>query len=264
MPDYEDLYLDVDGVKTHLLRGGEGPPLLYWHGAGGCGKWFPHHALLAQRFTVYAPDHPGWGGSEGPEWMDTIHDYTLHNDAIIRLLAIERPVLVGHSLGGWMAADFAVTYPERLKALVLVNSAGFPFDADSPVPDFFAAAARGRQHFAPLLFHKPDVAAAFFPIQPTPEDILTNFRHLTSTARITWHLWFDDKLPQRLARVRTPALALWGAHDRLFPAEMAEQFADAIPGAIWQLVSDSGHMLPFENPQALADAVIALDREASL
>jgi pimeloyl-ACP methyl ester carboxylesterase len=263
MPEFDELFLDVHGVKTHVLKGGDGPPLLYWHGAGGCGKWFPHHTLLSQRFTVYAPDHPGWGGSDVVEWMDTVHDYTLHNDALIHALDIEKPVLVGHSLGGWMAADFAATYPDRLKALVLVNSAGYPFEADSPVPDIFAAAARGQDHFARLVFHKMDVAAAFFPPEPTPEERLIGFRHLTSTARIVWHTWFDDKLPRRLARVRVPALALWGAHDRLFPAEMARQFAEAIPGGKWKLIDDSGHMLPIENPQALANAVIELAGEAS-
>jgi pimeloyl-ACP methyl ester carboxylesterase len=255
----EDLYLDIQGVKIHLLKGGSGPPLLYWHGAGGCFNWHPHHALLAEHFTVYAPDHPGWGGSEGPEWMDTIHDYTLHNDALIRKLGLEKPLLIGHSLGGWMAADFAATYPDRLRALVLVNSAGFPFEADAAVPDFFAAASRGGSHFAQLIFHKMDVAQAFFPAEPTPEEILTNFRHLTSTARIAWHIWFDEKLPQRLARIECPTLALWGKHDNFFPASMAQQFADCIPGARVQIVEDSGHMLPFENPQALVDAVLALE-----
>ena len=259
MPVFEELYLDVLGVKTHVLKGGSGPPVVYWHGAGGTGRWFPHHALLAGRFTVYATDHPGWGLSDGPEWMDTIQDYTLHYDALFRVLDIERPILVGHSLGGWMAADFAATYPDRLQALVLVDSAGFPFDADSPVPDFFAAAARGGPQFAQLLFQKMDVAQAFFPAEPTPEEILTNFRHLTSTARIAWHIWFDEKLPRRLGRIQVPALALWGAHDRLFPPSMARQFADAIPGGRWKLVEDSGHMVPFENPIALFEAVIELE-----
>ena len=258
MPGFEELFLDVHGVETHVLKGGEGPPLLYFHGAGGCGKWFAHHDLLAQRFTVYAPDHPGWGGSDVVEWMDTVQDYTLHYDSLIRLLGIEKPVLVGHSLGGWLAADFAATYPDRLRALVLVDSAGLPFEADTPVPDFFAEASRGGESFARLMFHKMDVAAAFFPLEPTPEERLIGYRHLTSTARIAWHIWFDEKLPRRLARVQAPFLALWGAHDRLFPAEMAKQFAEAIPGGQSRVLDDCGHMVPFENPRALVDAVLEL------
>src|SRR5689334_12181304 len=126
MPPYEEIFVDVYRVRTRLLKGGQGPALVYWHGAGGGDQWHPHHALLARQFTVYAPDHPGWGGSDAPEWMDTIQDYVLHHDALLRALGIERPILVGHSLGGWMAAAFAITYPERLAALALVNAAGFP------------------------------------------------------------------------------------------------------------------------------------------
>lgn len=263
MAQFEELHLNIHGVKTCVRKGGTGPALVYWHGAGGCGRWFPHHDLLAEHFTVYAPDHPGWGGSEGPEWMDTIHDYTLHNDSLMRALEIDRPILVGHSLGGWMAADFAATYPDRLKALVLVNSAGYPFEADSPVPDFFAAAARGGPAFAQLLFQKMEVAAAFFPAEPTEEEILIGFRHLTATARIAWHIWFDEKLPHRLGRVRTPSMVLWGEHDRVFPASMAQQFADAIPGGRARIVHDSGHMVPLENPQALLEAVLEMDKEAA-
>jgi pimeloyl-ACP methyl ester carboxylesterase len=262
LSDYSERFVDVQGVRTRLLVGGRGPDLVYLHGAGGCGEWFPHLDLLARRFTVYAPESPGWGGSDSPEWMDTIQDYVLHYDALLRDLGLARPVLVGHSLGGWMAADFAVTYPERLAALVLVCAAGFPFDAE-PVPDFFATMARGGPALDRMLFYKGDVAAAFLPPQPTPEEMLRRYHELTSTARITWHLWFDAKLPRRLARVKTPTLVLWGEHEQLFPLELGRKVADAIPGATLKVIEDCGHMLPFESPGALAEAIGAFVREAS-
>ncbi len=275
MSNYEELFLDVHGVKTRILKGGSGPPLVYWHGAGGGEMWFAHHAMLSEHFTVYAPDHPGWGGSDNAEWMDTIHDYVLHYDSVFRQLNIERPILVGHSLGGWMAAEFATTYPDRLAALVLVNAAGFPFD-DEPVPDFFAAAARGGPEFAQLVFHKMDVAMQFFPLKPTPEDILQTFRHLTATARIAWHVWFDDKMPQRLKRLtgtaqrpsgttRSPfptVLVLWGAHDRIFPVSLGHKYADAIPGATFKVFDDCGHMVPFENPSKFVEEIKELNAKA--
>src|SRR5579864_9017057 len=82
---HDTLHLDIAGVRTRILKGGSGPPLIYWHGAG-CGMaWHPHHTLLAEHFTVYAPDHPGWGGSDNPEW-DDIQDFVLHYDAVFRTL----------------------------------------------------------------------------------------------------------------------------------------------------------------------------------
>jgi pimeloyl-ACP methyl ester carboxylesterase len=257
MTRYEELDVTIDGVRTRVLKGGSGPDLLYWHGAGACGRWFPHHDVLAESFTVYAPDHPGWGMSDSPEWMDTMQDYVLHHDALLRALRIERPVLVGHSLGGWMAAEFAVTYPDRIAALALVNAAGFPFDTEE-VPDFFAVAARGGPEFAQMLFHKMDVAAAFFPTEVTAEDRLRMVHELTSTARLGWHIWYETKLPRRLSRLTAPTLILWGAHERLFPVALARKYAAAIPGARLTILEDCGHMVPFENTAAFCQAIVEL------
>jgi pimeloyl-ACP methyl ester carboxylesterase len=261
MSDFTERFVDVQGVRTRVLSGGSGPDLVYWHGAGGCGQWFPHLALLAEQFTVYAPENPGWGGSDGPEWMDTIQDYVLHHDALLRELGVERPVLVGHSLGGWMAAEFAATYPERLAALVLICAAGFPFTDELEVPDFFATVARGGSALTQMLFYKPEAATAYLSPQPTPEEILRRYRELTSTARITWHLWFDAKLPRRLARVKAPTLVVWGEHERLFPLELGRQYADAIPGARLAVIEDCGHMAPFESPESVAKAIGAFTKE---
>lgn len=256
MSNYEELFVDVEGVKTRLLKGGKGPPLVWFHGAGGVGLWFAHHILLSERFTVYAPEHPGWGGSDSPEWMDDMQDYVLFHDSLLRQLGLDSPVLVGHSLGGWMAAAFAATYPGRLKALALVNAAGLPFQDE--VPDFFAAAARGGPEFASLLFHKLDVAAFLMPANPTLEETLRFYHELTSTARLTWHRWFEDKFPRRLARIDVPTAVLWGAHERLFPVSHGERYAAAIPGAKLRVIPDCGHMLPFECPEELAEEIMDL------
>ena len=252
---FDELIMIIQGVKTRILKCGSGPDLLYLHGAGGGGGWLPHHAMLAEHFTVYAPDHPGWGDSDGPEWMDTMQDYVLHYDSLIRVLNIDRPVIVGHSLGGWMAAEFAAAYPAGIAGLALVNAAGFPFDdtgnADDMPPDFFAAASRGGPAFAKLLFRNQDAAAAYFSSAPTPEDILSRYRSLTSTARIAWHTWFEAKLPRRLARITSPTLVLWGAHDGILPPYFAHRYAAAITGSTLHILDDCAHMIPFENPAEL-------------
>lgn len=260
MSGCEELFLDIHGVKTCVRKGGSGPALVYWHGAGAAGQWFPQHELLAEQFTVYAPDNPGWGSSDKPEWMDAIQDFVLHHDSVFRELGLERPVLVAHSLGGWMASEFAATYPERLSALVLVNAAGMPFTTE-PVPDFFAAMARGGEERSRLLFYKPEVADAFFPKEMTPMQRLAAYGEITATARIAWQKWFDDKLPRRLARVLAPTLVLWGAEEKLFPVALAQKFAEAISGAKLQLIAECGHMMPFENPGAFVEAIITFCRQ---
>lgn len=257
MSSYEEMVADIGGVKTVVRKGGTGAPLVYWHGAGGGGGWGLHHALLAERFTVYAPDHPGWGDSDGADWMDSMLDYALHYDALFRALQIERPTLVGHSLGGWMAAAFASIYPERLARLVLVNAAGFPIDSE-PTPDFFAIAARGGEPFAQALFHNPQAAAVYAAATPSPEDRLRRYRAMTSTARLAWHCWFDDKMPQRLQRITVPALVLWGEHDGLLPPSLARKYAAALPSSRLVVFPDCGHMVPYEAPEAMLREILAL------
>ena len=263
MSDHEDLTLDVQGLKTHVLKGGSGPALLYWHGAGCTERWYPHHAELAKSFTVYAPDHPGWGLSENAEWMDEIQDFVLFHDSLIRQLGLDRPLLVGHSLGGLFASEFAATYPDRLLALALVDAAGMPFTDQDDVPDFFAAANRGGIEFAPLVFHKLDVAMATFPYPPTNDDLLRFYREMTVTARLMWDKWFDAKLPRRLPRITCPTAVIWGAHERLFPVSLGQKFAELIPNAELRLIEDAGHMAPLESPEAFAEEILRLYHRVS-
>jgi pimeloyl-ACP methyl ester carboxylesterase len=256
--EHESLYLDVQGIKTHLLRGGRGPDLVYVHGAGLCEEWYPHHAELAKHFTVYAADNPGWGKSDNAEWMDEIQDYVLFLDALLRTLGLKSPILVGHSLGGLFAAEFAATYTDRLAALALVDAAGMPFTAEDDVPDFFAVAGRGGLEFAQMVFNKLDVAAANFNYPPTHEDLLRFHRELTSTARLMWEKWFDAKLPRRLPRIQTPTAVIWGQHERLFPIAIGRRFAELIPSAEFRLIEDAGHMAPLESPETFAEEILRL------
>src|SRR5437870_8325517 len=88
-------YVEIRGARTHVLRGGEGPPLVYLHGAAPSAVWLPVHERLAERFTVYAPDHPGFGLSERPERVTGVEDLVLHYADLLAALQLERPVLVG-------------------------------------------------------------------------------------------------------------------------------------------------------------------------
>ena len=112
--------ITVNGVATHVLRGGEGPPLVYLHGAAPAGEWLPIHRRLAQRFSVYAPDHPGFGHTPRPEWLTEMVDLVLHYEELFRALNLAKPAIAGFSLGGWIAAEFAAFYPDRVGALVLL------------------------------------------------------------------------------------------------------------------------------------------------
>ena len=97
-------------------RKGREPPTLYLHGAGFTRMWLPFHERLSQSVDLIAPEHPGYGETEMPEWLDGFDDLVIHYDALLDALELERVHLVGYSLGGWIAAEIAVFHPRRLEA----------------------------------------------------------------------------------------------------------------------------------------------------
>ena len=114
----------VRGCTVSLLRGGEGPPLLFLHGAGGGGIELPFMTRLAGNYTVIAPEHPGFGESDEPDWLDNIHDVAYFYLDFLDRLDLSGVHLAGMSLGGWIAMEIAVRSTRRLASLTLVCPAG--------------------------------------------------------------------------------------------------------------------------------------------
>jgi pimeloyl-ACP methyl ester carboxylesterase len=131
--DHRDERIDVRGKTAQVLVGGSGPPLLYLHSAGGEVAWLPLFDLLSQHFEVFVPAHPGFVYSYGLDEIDSMEDLVLHYTDLIDLLGIVQSALVGLSLGGWTAAEFATRYSERIGALVLIAPVGIR----PPVQDYF-------------------------------------------------------------------------------------------------------------------------------
>ena len=112
----------VAGTVVQMFSGGSGPPLLYLHGAGGNPGWQPYHEALAQTHTVYAPSMPGFNGTPRPQWISTIPDLAHFNLQMVQDLKLEQYVLMGSSMGGWLAAEMAAMSDQNLKGLVVTNA----------------------------------------------------------------------------------------------------------------------------------------------
>src|SRR6185503_3947711 len=121
---FSDTFVEVDGCKTHLRRAGKGEPLLFLHGASGAPAIMPFMEKLAQRFDVLVPEHPGWGKSDEPAWLENIHDVAYFYLDFLKRLDLRNVTVVGSSMGGWIAMEMAVRDTSRLKSLVLVSPAG--------------------------------------------------------------------------------------------------------------------------------------------
>ena len=125
------------GVRCRVLEGGSGTPLVFFHGAAGLLHDNPFLDALARRYSVFAPELPGYGESTGEELLEDMLDFTLHGWDVVAALGLDRPHLVGHSMGGMIAAEMACLAPKDLDKLVLASAAGLWMD-EHPIPDVFS------------------------------------------------------------------------------------------------------------------------------
>jgi pimeloyl-ACP methyl ester carboxylesterase len=245
-------FLSVAGVRTHLIRGGRGAPVLVLHPEFGANRWFPYHDTLAAHFQIFAPDHPGFGQSERPEWLDGIDDLVFHYIDLLDALALDRVSIIGTSLGGWIAAEIAVAYPQRLDRLVLVGAAGIKVDGVERFDVFLHPIEETLRH----LFHDPARAAQLLPAELGPEVIIRAYGEATTLARLSWNPYlYDPKLERRLRRVTAPTLVVWGAGDTFLPPVYGEAYARLIPGATLQTIPQCGHLVPLEQTERFVEHV---------
>lgn len=233
----------------HLLRGGVGEPLLFLHAAGGAGQWLEFHDLLARRFEVIAPDHPGFGGSDELAEVEGVDDLVYHYLDLVERLGLTRPHVVGASFGGWIAAELAVHTPDAVGSLTLLAAAGLRLP-DHPVADLFLMTP---EQLAAALFNDSGKAAAVFPPDPDVDAILAAYRDMTGLARFSWAPFLcDPKLARRLHRVSAPTLVVWPSDDRIVPVAHGRRYAELIPDAVFAEVEDCGHAMYFERPAEFA------------
>ncbi len=248
--------IDLHGRPTVVLHGGKGPPFVYLHSTlGESVRWLPFHEAWSKHFTVYAPSHPGFGKSGGFEDIDSVEDMAFHYVELFDALGLERVILGGVSLGGWIAAEFAVRWPERVERLWISGAPGFWVE-EEPLPDLFRYMADSRA-LRSLLFHEPEGAAARMVIgdEPNEETRLAAYQSLSVLARLVWQRPYSPKLGGRLRRVSCPTLLLWGEHDRLVPPSYGKAYQRHLPQAELKLIPNCGHLGMFEREKEFVEAV---------
>jgi pimeloyl-ACP methyl ester carboxylesterase len=254
--------IDVCGRPTVILHGGDGPAFVYLHSTlGESFRWLPFYQAWAKHFTVYVPTHPGFGQSGGFDQLDTIEDMAFHYVELFDMLGLGEVILGGVSLGGWIAAEFAVRWPERVKKLWIADAPGMWVD-EEPLPDLFREMTDPDKLRA-RLFYDPEGYAAKMVIVPNPDDErrLTGYQAMTVLARLVWERPYDPKLPARLHRVRCPTLLLWGENDTLVPPSYGLAYKKHLPHAEWQVIPACGHLGMFEKEAEFVEAVTRFCRD---
>jgi len=238
--------IDVRGCNVAVRRAGAGRPLLFLHGASDAGLWTPCLADLAARHDVIVPEHPGFGASDTPAWLDTIADLAGFYLDLLDQLDLANVHLVGHDLGGWIAAELAVRNTRRIASLTLVGAAGIFVPGVAQVDPFL----RTDEQRIRDLFHDPARADAMVKRAARPEFEDIGLKNQTTAARLTWQpRGYDPHLAKWLHRIDVPTLLVWGASDRVYPREFADAYAKLIAGAKLVVVPDCGHLPHIEQPQ---------------
>ena len=244
------------GFDLELWEGGDGPPLLFLHGAGGFRAEDPFVGLLSRQRRVMAPSHPGFGGSVLPDWLDRPDDVAILYLELLAQLGHAQVDVIGCSLGGWIAAELASLVPERFRRLVLVGPVGVKLGSRDTldIPDIFAMPAASVEK---LLYHDPDRHRAD-PSKQSDEQLATMLRNRETTALLAWEPYMHNpKLRHRLHRVRCPALLLRGESDGLISAAYLEGYARLFPDARIATIAAAGHVPQIEQPAAFAETVLA-------
>ena len=249
------------GCQVELLEGGAGEPLIFMHGAGGLFAENPFLDKLAEHYHVFAPWWPGYGNSSGEGTLEDMLDFTLHGWDVVEALGIDKPHLVGHSMGGMIAAEMAAVAPHDLNKLVLVCPAGLWLD-EHPIPDLFSMMP---YELPPLLTHDPAVAMEllsggaeldFNDMEVLKAFLVINARQLGTAGKILFPIP-NRRLSKRLYRLSAPTSILWGNDDKLIPPVYGEHWQAAIPHAELRRFDQCGHLPPYEKEADFVAAVKA-------
>ncbi|WP_433948330.1 alpha/beta fold hydrolase [Brevundimonas diminuta] len=240
-----------------VLTKGDGPPVVFLHGAFGQ-EWNPLLDDLSKSYTVYAPAHPGSIDAGDLTTLHSFWELVLYYDDLFTALGLEQFDLIGHSFGGMAAAEYAATYPGRVRRLILIDAMGL-WSYDHPVEDHLLASEETRRA---LLYHdqaNPGVVERLA-VSSDPEKALDAFiaqyQALAGSAHFI-HPIPERGLDHRLRRIAAKTLVVWGTEDRLTPIHYADAFQAGIPDAKVVRIADAGHVPFVEQRGQVSPAVEA-------
>ncbi|HSS58472.1 MAG TPA: alpha/beta hydrolase [Solirubrobacteraceae bacterium] len=256
---------EIDGREVNYCELGEGPAVVFVHGLGASWQsWLENMPDLARDHRVVAVDLPGFGYSEMPREDISIERYASWTCRLMDRLGIDSAAVVGNSMGGFVGADLAIRYPQRVQRLVVVSAAIFwqtyrraqPLLRLARLGDAAATRALTRATDDIATRHRLRIwalaSAGFrYPHLISPElghEMVRSARH-TDGFLPALEALADYPLEEQLPRIRCPTLIVWGAHDTLVPVKDAKRLQELIPGARREVFERTGHVAMLERPE---------------
>ncbi|MBV9584768.1 MAG: alpha/beta fold hydrolase [Alphaproteobacteria bacterium] len=241
--------LRVRDVRIRLHRAGQGPTVLFLHGAGGVPQWLPFFDMLAEHYELLVPEHPGFGGSDDPAWIRSMPDLAMFYLDLIEEAGLDGIHLIGNSLGGWLAAEILIRDRARFRSLVQLAPAGICSKGVPPGDNFIW----GPEEALRNLYHDQSFADRILALKPSEEQIDVMLRNRFTVAKFGWQpRWLNPDLEKWLHRIKLPALIVWGDNDKIMPPQYAALWKERLPDARLVRVKDCGHLPHVEHAGPVA------------
>ncbi len=245
--------IDIQGLTVEVTRAGQGPPLLYLHAGDELVPDAPFLAEIAKEFEVIAPSHPGFGNSALPDHFDSVDDLSYFYLDLLDHLNLGPAIVVGSSLGGWIAAEIATKSQRHISHLALFAPLGVKF-AGRDVIEIKDIFFRSHRELRQLLRAdgKPDDRD----YASLADDALARMvRNYETFTLLGWApLLHNPKLKQRLHRIKVPSLIVRGDCDQIVDQEYFDSFGAAINARV-ETVIDAGHYVHDDKPHELAKMI---------
>lgn len=241
----------ADDLIVRVGEHGSGRPILVLHGGAGQQSVMGLATALSRHAHVLVPTHPGFEGEPRPEWFDSIDDLAFAYLDLLARLDLHDVLVIGSSLGGWVASTLALRDTTRLSGLVLIDAAGIQVDGH-PVAN---VASLTPAELSSISFYNP---AAF---QVDPATVTREQAALRAANIKTLYVYdqglgmADPKLRRRLGRVNIPVLVIWGESDGVIDPEYGRAYAQSFPNARFELIAQAGHLPQLEQPEHVLNLV---------
>jgi pimeloyl-ACP methyl ester carboxylesterase len=240
-------------VSLTVTEHGQGRPVVLLHGGAGPGSVAGFARLLAGQhpsFRTFTPVNPGFMGTPRPSGLDSARKLGEVYGLLLGQLGLTGVTVLGSSIGGWIAAELALSASDRVAHLIIVDGAGLD-SAEHPPADFFSLTL---DQVFDLSYANPDA------YRVDPATLTDEQRAVAAGNRAALEVYggrsmSDPGLAARLAGLTVPTLVVWGESDRMFTPAYGKQYAAAIPGASFAVLPNAGHLPQIEAPEALLTLV---------
>jgi len=248
----EEKTVSIQNLKTNYKICGKGENLLILHGWGGSSdSWKKMIEILGLKFRVICPDFPGFGKTDQPKETWNLDRFVAWLKDFVDTLSLKDFFMLGHSFGGRVAIKFTILYPQRIKKLLLLNSAGIKKELTFKEKIIINLAKTGKKIISPFKFKNKIQQIFYFLFGIGDYSKAEGVMKETMKAIIK-----EDLLPQ-LSHIKKETIIIWGEKDKIVPLKYGMLLKEKITGSKIEIIPKTGHSPHLENPEKLFEVLIS-------